>query len=67
MSVEAATAVENSPVLNKDGQKLFRSGTMRAAYLSQDRVDVSEVIGCHDSIPLGVILGNNDCITPQLP
>ena len=30
----------------KDGQKLYRSNTMRAAYLSQDRVDIAETVKC---------------------
>ena len=46
MSAEEARAVEESPVLNKEKQTLFRSATMRGAYLSQDRVDITEAVKC---------------------
>ena len=41
-----ADAIENSPILEGEQATLFWSGTMRCAYLAQDRVDISETIKC---------------------
>jgi len=46
MSVDEAQNVEATELLKKDDQTKFRSGTMRAAYLSQDRVDITEAVKC---------------------
>ena len=46
MNVEEVTRVEESSTLFQEEQKLFRSATMRAAYLSQDRVDITETVKC---------------------
>ena len=35
-----------SPILEREQATLFRSGTMRCAYLAQDRADISETIKC---------------------
>ena len=39
-----ADAIENSPIFEGEQATLFRRGTMRCAYLAQDRVDISETI-----------------------
>ena len=41
-----AEAIENSPILEGEQATTLRSGTMRCAYLAQDRVDISEAIKC---------------------
>ena len=41
-----AEAIEDSPNINGQQAITFRSGTMRCAYLAQDRVDISESIKC---------------------
>ena len=46
LSAAEADAIENSPILEGEQATLFRSGTMRFAYLAQDRVDISETIKC---------------------
>ena len=46
LSAAEADAIENSPILEGEQATLFRSGTMRCAYLAQDRVDISETITC---------------------
>ena len=38
--------IENSSILEGEQATLFRSGTMRCAYLAQDRADTSEAIKC---------------------
>ena len=38
--------IENSSILEGEQATLFRSGTMRCAYLAQDRVDISETVKC---------------------
>ena len=44
LSAIEGEAIENSPIL--DGEQATRSGTMRCAYLEEDRVDISEAIKC---------------------
>ena len=46
LSVIEEEPIENSPMLEGDQATTFRSGTMRCAYLAQDRVDSSEAIKC---------------------
>ena len=46
LSAIEAEAVENSPILDAEHATTFRSGTMRCAYLAQDRVDISEAVKC---------------------
>ena len=46
LSANDANAIENSPILEGEQATLFRSGTMRCAYLAQDRADISETIKC---------------------
>ena len=46
LSAIEAEAFESSPILEEEQATTFRSGTMRCAYLSQDRVDISEAIKC---------------------
>ena len=46
LSVIEAEAIENSPLLEGEQATTLRSGTMRCAYLAQDRVDISEAIKC---------------------
>ena len=46
LSAIEAEAIENSPILEGEQAKTFRSGTMRCANLAQDRVDISEAIKC---------------------
>ena len=46
LSAIKADAIENSPILQGEKATLFRSGTMRCAYLAQDRVDISEAVKC---------------------
>ena len=38
--------IENSSILEGEQATLFWSGTMRCAYLAQDRADISEAIKC---------------------
>ena len=38
--------MENRPFLEGEQATTLRSGTMRCAYLAQDRVDISEAIKC---------------------
>ncbi len=45
-SAKEAEAIEKSPLLDPASTTLFRSGTMRCAYLGQDRVDISESVKC---------------------
>ena len=42
--VTKADAIENSPILEVEHETLFRSGTMRCAYLALDRVYISEAV-----------------------
>ena len=44
LSTIEAEAIENSPILEGEQARTFRSGTMRCAYMAQDRVDISEAI-----------------------
>ena len=44
MSVLEAQDVEYSPTLCQSGARTYRSATMRAAYLSQERVDINEAV-----------------------
>ena len=46
LSVIEAEPIENSPILEGAQATTLRSGTMRCAYLAQDRVDSSEAIKC---------------------
>ena len=46
LSATESDAIENSPILKGEQATLFRSGTMRCAYLAQDRADISEAIKC---------------------
>ena len=46
LSATEADAIENSPIIKGEQATLFRSGTMRCAYLAQDCVDISEAIKC---------------------
>jgi hypothetical protein len=46
ISEQKARELEESPLLNQEGQRIYRSATMRAAYLSQDRVDITEAVKC---------------------
>ena len=46
LSATEADAIENNPILEGEQATLFRSGTMRCAYLAQDRVDISETTKC---------------------
>ena len=46
LSASEAETIENSPILHGKQTTTFRSGTMRCAYLAQDRVDISEAIKC---------------------
>ena len=46
LSATEADAIENSPILEGEQATFFRSGTMRCAYLAQDRADISESIKC---------------------
>ena len=46
LSAAEADAIENSPILEGEQATSFRSGTMRCAYLAQDRVDISETNMC---------------------
>ena len=41
-----ADAIANSTILEGEQAALFRSGTVRCAYLAQDRADISEAIKC---------------------
>jgi hypothetical protein len=44
LSTEDAHDVELSPTLSQGEATIYRSATMRAAYLSQDRVDITEAV-----------------------
>ena len=46
LSASEAETLENSPILEGGQTTTLRSGTMRCAYLAQDRVDISEAIKC---------------------
>ena len=46
LSAAESNVIENSSILEGEQATLFRSGTMRWAYLAQDRVDISEAIKC---------------------
>ena len=46
LSASEAETIENSPILDGKQTTTFRRGTMRCAYLAQDRVDISEAIKC---------------------
>ena len=46
LSAAEADAVENSPIFEEEQATLFRRGTMRCAYLAQDRVNISDTIKC---------------------
>ena len=46
LSATESNAIENSSILEGEQATLFRSGTMRCAYLAQNRVDISEAIMC---------------------
>ena len=46
LSAIEADAIENSSILEREQATLFRSGTMRFAYLAQDRAHISEAIKC---------------------
>ena len=46
LSVAKEREIEESPMLDRQGQKLFRSAAMRATYLSQDCVDITEAVNC---------------------
>ena len=41
-----AETIEDSPILDGKQTITFRSGTMRCAFLAQDRLDISEGIKC---------------------
>ena len=46
LSATESNAIENSSILKGEQATMFRSGTMRCAYLAQDRADISEAIKC---------------------
>eukprot|EP00971_Amphidinium_carterae_P319485 6349462-Amphidinium_carterae.1 len=46
LSAAEAESIEMSPKLDSHRATLYRSGTMRCAYLAQDRVDISETVKC---------------------
>ena len=46
LNANEAETIENNPLLEGEPATTFRSGTMRCAYLAQDRVDISEAIKC---------------------
>ena len=46
LSATESNAIENSSILEGEQATLFRSGTMRCAYLAQDRAEISEAIKC---------------------
>ena len=46
LSATESNAIENSSILEGEHATLFRSGTMRCAFLAQDRADISEAIKC---------------------
>ena len=46
LSATEADTIENSPILEGGQATLFRNGTMRCAYLAQNRADISEAIKC---------------------
>ena len=46
LSAIEAEASENGPILEEEYATTFWSGTMRCAYLAQDRLDISAAIKC---------------------
>ena len=46
LSASEAETSENCPILDGKRTTTFRSGTMRCAYVAQDREDISEAIKC---------------------
>ena len=46
LSAAEAHTIENSPIVEGEQATLFRSGTMRFAFLAQDRVDICGTIKC---------------------
>ena len=46
LSATEADATENSPILEGEQATMFRRGTIRCAYLAQERADISEMIKC---------------------
>ena len=46
LSATESNAIENSSILEGEQATLFWSGTMRCAYLAQDRAEISEAIKC---------------------
>ena len=46
LSATESNVIENCSIVEGEQATLFRSGTMRCAYLAQDRSDISEVIKC---------------------
>ena len=46
LSATESNATENSSILDGEQATLFRSGTVRCAYLAQDRADISEAVKC---------------------
>ena len=46
LSASEAETIENSTILEGEQATTFRSGTVRCAYLAQDRVDISDAIKC---------------------
>ena len=46
LSAADSNAIENSSILDGEQATLFRSGTVRCAYLAQDRADIFEAIKC---------------------
>ena len=46
LSATESNVIENSSIHEGEQATLFRSGTMRCAYLAQDRADISEAIKC---------------------
>ena len=46
LSATESNVIENISILEGGQATLFRSGTMRCAYLAQDRADISEAIKC---------------------
>ena len=46
LSAGEADTIENSPIVEGEQATLFRSGTMRFAFLAQDREDISGTIKC---------------------
>eukprot|EP00971_Amphidinium_carterae_P307151 6104249-Amphidinium_carterae.1 len=46
LNTAEAEAVENCPLLDSEQATAFRSATLRAAYLGQDKVDIPEIAKC---------------------